>query len=209
MDDVSDRTTQLQLFLDRMNEGNPVARLELMGHAYRRLERLARSKLRGFPHLRQREETGSILHNALLSLERSLDEVHPKTIREFFGLASRHIRWILLGLARTPRSVSMNYGSLSDAGIEPADDATGPTTNIERRELHELVETLPDENREVVDLLFYQGLQQSEAAALLGVSERTVKRRWRAARLALQAALMDNHDGADASRCEEEYPHAG
>jgi RNA polymerase sigma factor (sigma-70 family) len=209
MDDVSDRTTQLQVFLDRMNEGSQAARLELMGHAYQRLERLARSKLHGFPHLRRREETGSILHNALLSLQRSLDEVHPKTVREFFGLASRHIRWILLDLTRAPRAVSMSDGRLSDAGIEPVDDATGPTTNIERLELHELVEALPDESREVVDLLFYQGLPQSEAATLLGVSERTVKRRWRTARLAIQEALMDNLDGADNSRCEEGHPHAG
>jgi DNA-directed RNA polymerase specialized sigma24 family protein len=40
-----------------------------------------------------------------------------------------------------------------------------------------------------VDLLFYQGLQQAEAAAVLGVSERTVKRRWQSARLALHEAL--------------------
>ena len=78
MDDVSDRTTQLQVFLDRMNEGNPAARLELMGHAYRRLERLARSKLHGFPHLRRWEETGSILHNALLSLESISGRGPPK-----------------------------------------------------------------------------------------------------------------------------------
>ena len=103
----------------------------------------------------------------------------------------------------------MSDGALRDAGIEPVDDATGPTTSLERRELHELVEALPDEKREIVDLLFYQGLPQSETAALLGVSERTVKRRWRAARLALQEVLMDNLDGADTSRYEEDHPHAG
>ena len=181
----------------------------MINHAYRRLERLARSKLHGFPHVGPQEETGSVLHNALLSLERSLDEIHPQTVREFFGLASRHIRWILLDLARTRRAVSMNSADPSEGVIEPVDDETGPRTNVERRELHELVEALPTESREVVDLLFYQGLQQSEAAALLGVSERTVKRRWRAARLALQQALSDDPGRANIDWRDEDRSHVG
>ena len=39
------------------------------------------------------------------------------------------------------------------------------------------------------NLLWYQELTQAEAAALLGVTERVVKWRWRAARLALHQAL--------------------
>jgi RNA polymerase sigma-70 factor (ECF subfamily) len=48
---------------------------------------------------------------------------------------------------------------------------------------------LPDETRKIVDLLFYQGLSQAEAAAVLETSERTVQRRWQSARLALHEAL--------------------
>ncbi len=39
------------------------------------------------------------------------------------------------------------------------------------------------------DLLWYQQLSQAEAAQLLNVSERTVKRRWASARLKLHDAL--------------------
>ncbi|MBL8798147.1 MAG: helix-turn-helix domain-containing protein, partial [Planctomycetia bacterium] len=45
------------------------------------------------------------------------------------------------------------------------------------------------------DLLFYQGLSQAEAAALLNVSERTVKRRWQSARLQLHDALGGEFPG--------------
>ena len=38
-------------------------------------------------------------------------------------------------------------------------------------------------------MLWYQGLTQAEAAELLGVSSRTVKRRWQTARLRLFEAL--------------------
>jgi DNA-directed RNA polymerase specialized sigma24 family protein len=52
-----------------------------------------------------------------------------------------------------------------------------------------LQEVLPAVEREVFDLLFYQGLVQAEAAAVLGVAEITIKRRWRAARMRLVQAL--------------------
>ena len=50
-------------------------------------------------------------------------------------------------------------------------------------EFHRQVADLPEEDREVFDLLWYQGLTQAEAAAVLGISERTVSRRWISARL--------------------------
>jgi DNA-directed RNA polymerase specialized sigma24 family protein len=43
--------------------------------------------------------------------------------------------------------------------------------------------------REVVDLLWYEGLSQTEAAEVLGVAAITLKRRWAEARLRLGTAL--------------------
>ena len=57
------------------------------------------------------------------------------------------------------------------------------------KEIHEQVEKLPDEVREVFDLVFYLGLEQAEVARRLGVSVPTVKRRYRDARLLLYDAL--------------------
>jgi RNA polymerase sigma-70 factor (ECF subfamily) len=59
-------------------------------------------------------------------------------------------------------------------------------------EFHSRVEGLPEEEREVFDLLWYQELSQAEAAGLLDVSERTIKRRWAAARLKLHDVLRGN-----------------
>ena len=50
--------------------------------------------------------------------------------------------------------------------------------------------------REVFDLLWYHGLTQDEAAALIGVSVRTVKSRWRSARLRIAEALGGELPGA-------------
>ena len=57
------------------------------------------------------------------------------------------------------------------------------------REFHEQVDLLPDEEREVFDLIWYQGLMHTQAAELLDVSARTVKRRWQSACLKLHHLL--------------------
>jgi RNA polymerase sigma-70 factor (ECF subfamily) len=56
-------------------------------------------------------------------------------------------------------------------------------------EFHEAAGRLPGELRTVFDLLWYQGLSQAEAAAVLGVAVPTVKLRWMKARLRVQQAL--------------------
>jgi predicted DNA-binding protein (UPF0251 family) len=66
---------------------------------------------------------------------------------------------------------------------------TGQIEISEWAEFHEVAARLPDELRAAFDLLWYQGLSQAEAAALLGVAVRTVKRRWMKARLRVQQEL--------------------
>lgn len=48
---------------------------------------------------------------------------------------------------------------------------------------------LPDDQREVFDLIWYQGVTHAEAATLLHVSEKTIQRRWQAACLSLHDAM--------------------
>ena len=64
-------------------------------------------------------------------------------------------------------------------------------------EFHARVEQLPDEERAVFDLLWYQELSRPETARLLGISERTVKRRWASARLRLHKVLGGTLPGCD------------
>ena len=52
-------------------------------------------------------------------------------------------------------------------------------------EFHCRVEQLPSAEREVVDLLWYDGLTQAEAAEVLSISPRMVSHHWVSARLKL------------------------
>ena len=80
-------------------------------------------------------------------------------------------------------------------GQEPGDLSHEPGALALWTELHEQVAALPEEEREVVSLLFYQELSQAEAAAILGVTVRTVQRRWQAALLKLHQLLNGQWPG--------------
>lgn len=201
MSDTS--TSQLQVWIDRLNAGDPAARDELIGRACDRLLRLAHKMLQDFRRLRGYEDTDDVLQNALLRLLRALQAAPPATVPEFFRLAATMIRRELLDLARHyfgPRGPGTGReppGRADRADGTPPPDYEPPTTTHEPSrlaawaEFHARVASLPPEQRDVFDLVWYQGLTQAEAAGLLGVSEPTVKRRWLAARLRLQAALKD------------------
>jgi RNA polymerase sigma-70 factor (ECF subfamily) len=196
-------TVRLQRCLDRLQAGDATAREELLTCACERLERLTRKMLRDYPGVRRYEDTCDVRQNASVRLWRSLQQVAPPTVRDFFRLAALHIRRELIDLARHhfgpegPGGRHATPGPAMDLGTEgpapPAYEQAGPADEPEQlavwEEFHRQADALPDEEREIFDLLWYQGLPQAEAAAVLGVSERTVKRRWQAARLKLHGAL--------------------
>jgi RNA polymerase sigma-70 factor (ECF subfamily) len=191
-------TTQIQGWIERMNAGDQAAREALLTHVCGRLRRLTRKVLQDFRRVHNWEETDDVLQNALVRLLRTLEKAKPASVAEFFKLAAREIRRELLDLVRHyygPQGMGANQVATPDSDSSPRLAAEQSTTTHEPsrlamwRELHEQVERLPDEEREVFDLVWYQGLTQAEAAAVLKVAPVTIKRRWLAARLQLQEAL--------------------
>jgi RNA polymerase sigma-70 factor (ECF subfamily) len=206
MDEAS-HPAQLQTWLDRVQAGDAAARAELLGHACERLRRLTRKMLKGFAGVQRWEQTDDVLQNALLRLWKALQVVTPGSIREFYGLATLQIRRELIDLARQyygPQGAGANYASKGggDSSAEtPQAAADKPDTTYEPSrlaawsEFHQQVDALPAEEREVFDLVWYQGVTQAEAAALLGISEATLKRRWWSARRRLHEALKGQLPG--------------
>ena len=54
---------------------------------------------------------------------------------------------------------------------------------------HETIGKLNDDQKQIVELLWYEGMSQPQAAKVTGVSLATVKRRWQASRLFLSEQL--------------------
>ncbi|MCI0457197.1 MAG: sigma-70 family RNA polymerase sigma factor [Gemmataceae bacterium] len=187
MSDSNSQLSGLQHLLPRAVTGDEVAVDALLRHCSDRLTILTRRMLGDFQRLRRWVETDDVLQNALLRLLGALRSVQPQTPRAFFALASLQIRRELIDLARHfygPEGIGANHdsqkpaGSSSSSGHDPAEVRQEPTSVAQWAELHELADRLPAEEREVVGLLFYQGLSQAEAADVLSVSLRTVQRRW-------------------------------
>src|SRR5262249_40359346 len=162
--------------------GDPAAADELFRRLGERLERLARRMLRGFPKVGRWERTPDVVQNASLRLLQALRQVRPECTRHFFAPAGKPLRYELLDLKRHYALANALHHSDGVAGHsgtpahEPVDPAPGPDELEEWCAFHRQIDELPEDEREVVDLHFYQGLSKAEAAAILGMHVRTVQR---------------------------------
>ncbi|VTS05933.1 RNA polymerase sigma factor [Tuwongella immobilis] len=183
-------TVQIEQWLMQLGEGQ-VGRDRLLALTCERLRQLASRMFRRGHALHRWEQTDDVLQEAMLRMSRALLDVQPQSAAQFFGLASLQIRRVLIDMSRHhfgPMGQGQRHASVSgDLGESPQAD---PNPALELwGQFHEAVQSLGEESRAVVDLLVYQGLSQPEAASVLGVSDRTVKRWWRTAREELHAAL--------------------
>jgi len=189
--------TQLQNLIDRGLNGDAAAHDALLDHACDRLLRLTRKMFHGYPNLRRWEQTDDVFQNSLLRLHRALAEVRVESVRHFFNLAAIQVRRELLDL------VKHHFGPEGATDGQPADDEGGALHDSAAEpddlsgwgEFHAQVEKLPADELEVVNLLYYEGLTQEEAAKVLGVSFRTLKRRWQSAKLKLHEGLNRDREG--------------
>ncbi len=186
-------TTTLLAILTRYRRGDTAALDELLRRIGARLERLARKMLRGYPIVREHEQTGDVLQNALFRLTRALREVHLSSTAEFFRLAAEQIRRELLDLAgyhRRRAGINQPFRDAAGVPLDPPDPNTADAADLDRwQALHEAVERLPPRLREVFSLSFYHGWTQAETAELLALSERQVRRLWRQACVRLRDML--------------------
>lgn len=191
-------TGDLQRWVDLLNAGQEQARAGLLTRACERLRLLARKMLGAFPAVHSQEETDDVLNGAMLRLHTTLAKVCPESLRHFFNLAGQAIRRELIDLARRQdRGDGRRVVIVPDDGPElnrGSNDGC-PLDLTAWTEFHQTVEALPQAEREVTTLLWYEELTQAEAAAVLGVSERTILRRWHSARLKLARVIGDELAG--------------
>jgi RNA polymerase sigma-70 factor (ECF subfamily) len=198
------RTDEARDLLDRLRAGDGSARDRLIELAQERFVGLARAMLRRYPQVRRWEQTDDLLQAALLRLRRSLAAVRPKDVPHFDNLAAAQIRRELIDLARHyrgPEGLGAHHhtdGTDPAGRLEQVPSGPGRPETVERwAAFHEAVGRLPDEERQVFDLLWYRGLSHAQAAEALGVATKTVQRRWASARLLLRDALDGEGPGSE------------
>jgi RNA polymerase sigma-70 factor (ECF subfamily) len=189
-------TAVIQRCLDALQEGTaaePLVR-DLLERAVGRLRLLCAALLRrSYPRLAQPPlnlETDELLGGVVAGLLTALQKIRPQTVRQFFALANQHMRWQLNDLARRldeqPRA-----GALAESGVAAPPASDDSLLSQDARRMLAAIDGLPEEEREVFEMVRIQGLTYAETADIVGVSVKTVQRRLNRARLLLAEQLAD------------------
>jgi RNA polymerase sigma-70 factor (ECF subfamily) len=197
---MQELTGQTAGWLDLMRSGDPDARRRLIEHSCERLRGLVRKMLRRYPKVHRWEETDDVFVEAVTRLDKALRTVEPESPRHFYNLAATQIRHVLIDLSRRyygaeglgshHDTAAINADGDTPPRYEQADVSGEPASLMEWTEFHEQVGMLPEEEQEVFNLLWYEQLTHEQAAEVLGVTTRTVRRRWRESRYRLIKARL-------------------
>jgi RNA polymerase sigma factor (sigma-70 family) len=177
---MSDPSEAYDDLLQRLGQGDPSARAALIERAQDRLRLRVSQMLSRFPGVRRVHATSDVLQEVLLDLSGTLARITPRDGRHFLGLAGQRIRWKLLDLARRPPPAYQPTNEFLADAIETTHD---PARLAQWAEIHTYIDGLPEDERELFDLIFYQGVPQPVVARMLGIGYRTLKQRWQQARL--------------------------
>jgi RNA polymerase sigma factor (sigma-70 family) len=192
-------TVAVRRYLDALAgdaPAEPIVRA-LLDRSVRRLQVLCANLLyRGYPRLMQPPvnlQPDELLSAVVERLLKALRAARPQTVREFFALANQHMRWELNDLAR--RLDSQPAARELYEGIVLSEPSSVSKLSPDSLRMLQAVDDLPDEEREVFDLVRIQGMSQVEAGEVLGVSTKTVQRRLNRGLLILSEALEDLRPG--------------
>lgn len=159
----------------------------LFSATYEELRRLAASVRRGDPS--ETLNPTALVNEAYLKLSRS-KTLEPASRLHFKRIAARAMRQVLVEAARR-RGAQKRGGDLAFVTFDEALDA-GPTPSDDVLALDAALAALARMNpwqAEMVEARFFGGFDLAETADLLGVSESTVVRDWRAAKAWLTVEL--------------------
>lgn len=177
-----------QALLVQWQDGKAGARDLLIGRLYPELSQIAAARLRG-----ERDSslsTGDLINDAVLRLLR-IENADLADRAHFIALASRLMRNILIDHARAKRSDKRQHVKVELCtrveGEQRFDLAALDSALIR---LGVIDPTLT----ELVEMRYFGGMTITDIAAVSGLSEPTVKRRWQVARAWLVDALENPVD---------------
>jgi RNA polymerase sigma-70 factor (ECF subfamily) len=197
-----ERTTAVvQRYLDELGRDSPAEPIvrALLDRSVRRLHLLCATLLhRSYPRLTQppsNVQADELLGAVTERLLKALREARPRTVRQLFALANQHMRWELNDLAR--RLDDQPAAAELCEGLVPAPASSASGLSPDGLRMLRAIDELPEDEREVFDLVRIHGMTQTETAQLLGVSAVTVKRRLNRGLRLLTERLADLRPGED------------
>ncbi len=181
----------LRNLLRRVDTADRAAADELFAMLYGELHRLAEQSLRrGGPGLTISPTT--LLHEAYLNIA-GREALTFEDRNRFLAYASRAMRGLVIDFVRQRRAQKRGRDLEITLPPEPPASPAALRATEDMDELSEALDELAALDpplAELVDLHFFCGFSFAEIAALRCISERTVQRDWRKARLLLHRTLL-------------------
>jgi RNA polymerase sigma factor (TIGR02999 family) len=181
--------TSLATLIQQSDAGDARAADQLFAALYDELHRLAEQQLRrSDAHLTL--GTTTLLHETYLALSGREAADFPDRAR-FFGYASKVMRGLIVDYVRSRRATKRG-GQFEITLIGDHEPASPTQTPAELEHIAEALErltTVDPRLAQLIDLHFFCGFSLVEIAGLRGVSDRTVQRDWRKARMLLEGFL--------------------
>jgi RNA polymerase sigma factor (sigma-70 family) len=197
--------TSYTTLFQKVNTGDQTARDELFFILRSQLERLTRAMVRSFPLALKKNSVEDIQQELNLRLLRAMEAgLKPEGMSALMGFAAMRLRNFLSDEAGKERRRHRDEhgqprpdfplaagGANSEAAghLEPGTTTYNPVNLEMWTEFHDRVKELPDDERIVFDLHFFQQMLQVEIAELLGLHVREVSRRWIKATIKLSPHL--------------------
>jgi RNA polymerase sigma factor (TIGR02999 family) len=188
----SQETSRISLLLGRVSRGENEALGLVFDAAYGELRTLAEVRLRGRHNPRLGLDAAGLVHELFLRLAQRGD-LKAQHRAPFFKYAAQVMRSVIIDGARE-RSAKRRGGQLEHHSFGD-DEPMLATSDGDTLRLHEALTELAQhdpELSEVVTLRFFGGLTDDEVAEILGVTDRTVRRRWDRARIFLHGELHES-----------------
>lgn len=180
--------------LQQVAAGDRAAIDAVFGALYPDLKRIARARLRQQGH-------GDGMHTTTLVHESFMRLVQARSLqlqdrRHFFAYAAKMMRNIIVDSAREHlaerRGGGAEHITLSGDEVEAVAGDSADTDLVRVHDALRELEALDPALAELVEMRYFGGYDDLEIAELLGITDRSVRRRWEKARAWLYVAL---HDG--------------
>ena len=174
----SSQPVEVTRLLARARAGDAHAMGAAYSAVYDELKRAARLQLR---RMHDDFQTTALVHEAYLKLGGA--QLAAQDRNHLLALSARAMRQVLVDDARARKADKRGGGQ--DALTLGALDTAGETAAVEVLQLDELLQSLhqfDERAAQVVELRYFGGYTEVEVAAMLDISESTLRRDWRRAR---------------------------
>ena len=187
-----DAMSEVTRILSRIESGDASASEHLLPLVYEELRKLASAKL-STENPGQTLQATALVHEAYVRLVDGGGQ-HWNSRGHFFGAAAESMRRILIDRAKEKKRLKRggDWHRMDLDAVEIALDTPAEELLALDSALEQLAIDYPD-CASLVNLRFFAGLTQSDAAAALGIPRRTADRHWAFSRAWLHKRLKKEH----------------